>query len=254
VQRWTVGALARQAGVSPGLLRHYDRLGLLRPTSTSGAGYRLYTEQDRARLELVRALRALDFDLDTIGRLLAARSSVRSAAELHLHTLDLQARVIGRRRAVLRVLLRGNAAELVSDPDFLARHRGRTSRHEGAGENDASVWMSDMRTLYGPAAAAAREQVDSTSEAGRAIVRRWMRGIARSRGMPPRRDGRAAARDLLQAIEAGRDPREERFWQLVGILKTEIARSPMSVAWPWLMEGLRVLVATTNRERGSPAG
>jgi DNA-binding transcriptional MerR regulator len=305
-KRWTVGALAKQAGVSPGILRHYDALGLLRPTATTTAGYRLYSEHDRARLELIRALRALDFDLETIGRLLARRASVRAAAELHLRALELQARVIGRRRAVLRVLLSGSApasaerlarlqvlsdfeqrerarflaaqlarrmrgasgqamqqavhmaatvdlpesptdaqveawlelAELVSDPGFLARHRGRAASRD---DRDAAAWMRDMDALYGPAAAAVRDGVRCTSARGRAIVRRWLRAIARSRGLPQRRDVRVVARTLVREIDAHRDPREERFWQLVGVLKPEVARSAVSVAWPWLMTGVRAL-------------
>src|SRR5690349_1937969 len=106
--RSRIGDLARQAGVSAQTLRHYHRLGLLRPTATSASGYRLYTEEDRGRLELIRALRALDIDLETISQLLRGVVGVRKVAELHLRTLDLQLRTLERRRAVLRVLLRGD--------------------------------------------------------------------------------------------------------------------------------------------------
>ena len=309
VQRWTIGELARQAGVSPGILRHYDRLGLLRPTSTSAAGYRFYTEHDRTRLELIRALRAVDFDLETIGRLLRGASSVRAAAELHLQTLDLQARAIGRRRAVLRVLLKGASAptperlarlqvladferreregflatqlanrmrgtgsralaqavhmaatvdlpeapseaqveaflelaELVSDESFLARHRRGDS--DASSSDDAVAWMRDMQGLYGPAAAAARAGLGASSTEARGIVAGWVRTMARRRGGTVRRDARVAARDLLHEIETWRDPREERFWELVGVLKPEVARSAIAVAWPWLMQGVRALAA-----------
>ena len=66
--RLSIGALARQVGVSPQTLRHYHQLGILRPAAVTRAGYRLYSESDRVRLELVRSLRALDFDLDTIAQ------------------------------------------------------------------------------------------------------------------------------------------------------------------------------------------
>jgi hypothetical protein len=46
---------------------------------------------------------------------------------------------------------------------------------------------------------------------------------------------------LRTAMERGRDAREERFWVLLGILNPDVARSPISIAWPWLMAGLRVL-------------
>src|SRR5690242_17875347 len=99
--RLSIGELARQVGVSPQTLRHYHRLGILRPAAITRAGYRLYAEADRVRLELVRALRALDFDLDTISRLLRGTVSARAVTELHLRALDLQVKSLARRRAVL---------------------------------------------------------------------------------------------------------------------------------------------------------
>jgi DNA-binding transcriptional MerR regulator len=43
---------------------------LLRPSSRSGSGYRLYSEADRARLERIVAFRALGLELERIGQLL----------------------------------------------------------------------------------------------------------------------------------------------------------------------------------------
>lgn len=102
----TVGALARESGISPQILRHYDQLGLLRPGRRSAAGYRLYSAADRAKLDVIRALRELDVDLKTIGRVLRGASDLRAVAELQLRTLEHQSRVIRRRVAVIRASLR----------------------------------------------------------------------------------------------------------------------------------------------------
>lgn len=101
----TVGELARAAGLSPQILRHYEQLGLLRPRRTA-AGYRVYSDADRARLDVVRTLRELDVDLATIGRVLRGATNLRATAELHINTLEHQASLIRRRAAVLRVALR----------------------------------------------------------------------------------------------------------------------------------------------------
>src|SRR5690349_1245637 len=106
----TVGELARGAGVSPQILRHYERLGLLRPRRTA-SGYRVYSDADRARLDVVRTLRELDVDLATIGRVLRGATDLRATAELHVKTLEHQASLIRRRVAVLRASLR-HAGEL----------------------------------------------------------------------------------------------------------------------------------------------
>lgn len=68
--RWTVGGLSALAGVSVKTLRHYDKIGLLRPDSRSGGGYRLYGPQSLARLQQILLLRELDFPLEEIGRIL----------------------------------------------------------------------------------------------------------------------------------------------------------------------------------------
>jgi len=101
----TVGELARDAGVSPQILRHYERLGLLRPRRTA-SGYRHYSDADRARLDVIRTLRELDVDLATIGRVLRGATDLRATAKLHVTTLEHQAGLIRRRVAVLRASLR----------------------------------------------------------------------------------------------------------------------------------------------------
>ena len=67
---WSVGQVSRSAGVTVRTLHHYDRIGLLRPSARSGAGYRGYDQADLARLQRILAYRELGFSLEEIGRLL----------------------------------------------------------------------------------------------------------------------------------------------------------------------------------------
>ena len=48
---WTVGELARLAGVTVRTLHHYDRIGLVRPSQRTAAGYRSYDVRDLDRLQ-----------------------------------------------------------------------------------------------------------------------------------------------------------------------------------------------------------
>ncbi|HVG30814.1 MAG TPA: MerR family transcriptional regulator [Pyrinomonadaceae bacterium] len=57
---------AREAGVTVRALHHYDRLGLLKPTRRTAAGYRLYGEQDFARLQQIVTLKFIGFPLRQI--------------------------------------------------------------------------------------------------------------------------------------------------------------------------------------------
>jgi DNA-binding transcriptional MerR regulator len=63
-----IAAFASLAGVTPRALRHYDRLGLLRPQRTR-AGYRVYTEGDLATLEEIVALKFIGVPLKEIRAL-----------------------------------------------------------------------------------------------------------------------------------------------------------------------------------------
>jgi len=65
---------ARLAGVTVRALHHYDRLGLLKPSGRSDAGYRLYRARDLARLEQIVVLKFLGLPLKQIGRLLKRES------------------------------------------------------------------------------------------------------------------------------------------------------------------------------------
>lgn len=66
----TIGELARSSGVSVRTLRHYDSIGLLRPSGTSEAGYRQYDDEAHERLSFILLFRELGFPLAAIRRML----------------------------------------------------------------------------------------------------------------------------------------------------------------------------------------
>jgi len=61
---------ARLTGVTVRALHHYDRLGLLKPSRYSQAGYRLYRASDVGRLEQIVALKFIGFSLSEIKKIL----------------------------------------------------------------------------------------------------------------------------------------------------------------------------------------
>ncbi|WP_438294780.1 MerR family transcriptional regulator [Streptomyces sp. HUAS TT7] len=65
-----IGEVARRSGVSARMLRHYESLGLVRPSGRTGSGYREYSEQDIRRIFHVESLRSLGLSLREIGRAL----------------------------------------------------------------------------------------------------------------------------------------------------------------------------------------
>ncbi|MFI9247898.1 MerR family transcriptional regulator [Streptomyces sp. NPDC053086] len=65
-----IGDVARHSGVSTRMLRHYDALGLVRPTGRTSGGYREYSAEDVRRIFHVESLRSLGLSLKQIGRAL----------------------------------------------------------------------------------------------------------------------------------------------------------------------------------------
>ena len=63
---YTAGEFAKRAGITSRTLRHYDTIGLLKPSGYTESGYRLYSEADMVRLQHILALRYLRFTLPEI--------------------------------------------------------------------------------------------------------------------------------------------------------------------------------------------
>lgn len=64
-----VSELAKQAGVTPDTVRHYTRVGLLKPERNPDNGYQLYDGADLKNLRFIQKARLLGFtlhDIDTI--------------------------------------------------------------------------------------------------------------------------------------------------------------------------------------------
>lgn len=66
-----VGELATRTGLTVRTLHHYDTIGLLKPSARSDAGYRLYNQDDVARLHAIQALRHMGLSLADVGDMLA---------------------------------------------------------------------------------------------------------------------------------------------------------------------------------------
>ena len=68
---FSVGEAAKAVHTTSETLRHYDRIGLVKPSKKDEwTNYRYYTEQDIVRLNTVRALQAMDLPLQEIKKVL----------------------------------------------------------------------------------------------------------------------------------------------------------------------------------------
>lgn len=63
---YTTGAFAKRARVTIRTIRYYDKRGILKPSYRGENGYRMYTDEDFARLQKILALKFLGFSLEEI--------------------------------------------------------------------------------------------------------------------------------------------------------------------------------------------
>ena len=92
MKAYTVSQLANMARVSVRTLHHYDQIGLLRPASRTGAGYRLYGEPELLRLQQILFFRELDLSLSKIQTILDD-AEFDQIASLESHRRQLQGRM-----------------------------------------------------------------------------------------------------------------------------------------------------------------
>lgn len=87
----SVKEVSRLTGVSVRTLHYYDSIGLLRPTQTTGSGYRLYDDTALERLQSILLFRELQFPLKEIKMILDSPAFDRNRAlEQQIELLQLR--------------------------------------------------------------------------------------------------------------------------------------------------------------------
>jgi MerR family copper efflux transcriptional regulator len=62
-----IGEVAARTDLSLRSLRHWDEVGLLRPSGRTDGGFRLYTEADVEKILVIRRMKPLGFTLDEMS-------------------------------------------------------------------------------------------------------------------------------------------------------------------------------------------
>lgn len=196
---------AERTGVTVRALHHYDRLGLLKPSGRTAAGYRLYGARDFARLQQIVTLKFIGLSLKQIKQVLDRDSFDLSTA------LRLQREILGEKRRHLEMAISAieKAERLVAsdgEPDWesfakiievinmqndwewVKKYYTEEQLQELAergtpevlekGQQDWAVLLKDVEAAIG-------EGVDPSSEEAQALARRWAELIERFTGGNP---------------------------------------------------------------------
>lgn len=106
-----IGEVATRTDLSLRTLRHWEEVGLLRPSGRSDGGFRLYGEDDVQKILVIRRMKPLGFSIDRMKAVMAdlemlreapAGSEAHAAARTRIQEMKAEAR--GRRADLARQL------------------------------------------------------------------------------------------------------------------------------------------------------
>ena len=138
---YTVGEVAKLAGVSIRTLHHYDEIGLLGPSERSGAGYRIYTDDDIVTLQQVLFFRELGFALGDIRHLMHDPEFDRAEA------LRLQHRMLADKATQLMKMM--DAAERTIDGIEKGTPMAKDEMFEVFSDFDPKEYEAEARERWG---------------------------------------------------------------------------------------------------------
>ncbi|WP_096087198.1 Zn(2+)-responsive transcriptional regulator [Agaribacterium haliotis] len=111
-QQFKIGELAKRAGISQDTLRFYEKNALICASARSASGYRLYSNDDFARLNFILKAKQVGFSLTEIRELLALKidkdksscQEVKDLVDEKLANVDARISELHRIRASLALL------------------------------------------------------------------------------------------------------------------------------------------------------
>ncbi len=88
LRQMQIGEVATQTGLSLRTIRWYEDEGLVGPTTRTGGGFRLYSDQDVARLEVIKQMKPLGFSLEEMRQLLTLLDDIDAGGEDRAGSLE----------------------------------------------------------------------------------------------------------------------------------------------------------------------
>ena len=159
---YTVGQLAKLAGVSARTLRYYDRIGLLKPETIRSSGYRAYGQTQVDRLQQILFYREMDVELEMIKRLLDSPEFEQAQAlKGHLQALTARRdRLDALIETVKKTMAAAKGEETMTD-----EQKFEAFKQNLIDENERK-YGAEARSLYG------NEAVDASNAKMKAMTRK----------------------------------------------------------------------------------
>jgi DNA-binding transcriptional MerR regulator len=196
----SIQEVARLAGTTSRTLRHYDDVGLLRPSRIGSNGYRYYDADALVRLQRILLLRDLGLGLPQIARALESQPDEARALRTHAAWLRAEQERIARQietvERTVRTIEKGEEpmAEQMFEGFDHTQHREEVEQRWGkdAYARSDTWWRGlsdDERAAWREAAG---RGVDPTSIEAQELAREHVAWLASIPGTPRGPDGTAA--------------------------------------------------------------
>lgn len=138
-----ISEAARETGLTPKMIRHYEELGLL-SSERAGNGYRMYQPQDLDTLRFIVRAKDLGFSLTDIQQLTSLwrnhrrpSSEVKQLAQTHIRHLEARAAQLLDMAAKLRQLAEQCHGDHRPDCPILDSLEGACTHAEAKGDDKA---------------------------------------------------------------------------------------------------------------------
>jgi len=196
---WSIQDIARLAGTTSRTLRHYDDVGIVKPSRIGTNGYRYYDADALVRLQRVLLLRELGLGIPAIAEVLEGQRDDTAALRTHLEWLSREQERIGRQMSsVERTIteLEGGEKPMAEDMfdgfdhtqyrDEVEERWGKEAYASsdawwrGLSDEDRAAWKAKMSLLGSDWIEAAGRGIDPASDEAQALAQRqfeWLRGI-----------------------------------------------------------------------------
>jgi len=200
---WSIQDIARLSGTTSRTLRHYDDIGLLKPSSVGANGYRRYDDEALTRLQRILLLRDLGLGLPAIAEVLAGQTEHTVALAAHLRWLQEEKERLDRQIGAVEVTMTNleEGKQLVAEEMFdgfdHTQHRAEVEQRWGKNAyakgdewwrsqspQQQQDWKRNSDELAAAWIAAAASGATPESERAQAIAQRQFEWLSNIPGTP----------------------------------------------------------------------
>jgi DNA-binding transcriptional MerR regulator len=205
---WSIQDVARMAGTTSRTLRHYDDIGLLKPSRVGSNGYRYYDGAALLQLQRILLLRELGLGLPAIAEVFHQQTDAVKALTRHLGWLRQEQERLSRQIMSVRKTIETieGGGELMADKMFdgfdHAQYKDEVEERwgkdayaksdawwRGMGEAEKREWKSRSELLGKDWLAAAASGVAPDSPEAQDLARRHVAWLSSIHGTPAAESG-----------------------------------------------------------------